>query len=172
MELLLHPRLPPLLRSLPHLESLSLFKAEESHEEANVISSLTLKSVQSQECETVEEDVVMENSISNNEPKDTAVQKLQLPEDQQQHKPSEVSSQHKPSDAISRSNFETSVSEIIKLNSTTLFSAIGTGEIVPSSSANDVFLPPIPVASTSNDEDEVGDIPHINMSSDSESDEE
>lgn len=30
---MLHPRVPPLVRSLPHVESLSLFRAEESHEE-------------------------------------------------------------------------------------------------------------------------------------------
>ncbi|KAI0082414.1 hypothetical protein K474DRAFT_1655179 [Panus rudis PR-1116 ss-1] len=33
LELLLHPRAPPLVRSLPHLESLSLFRAEENQDE-------------------------------------------------------------------------------------------------------------------------------------------
>lgn len=31
---MLHPRVPPLIRSVPHLETLSLFRAEESNEEA------------------------------------------------------------------------------------------------------------------------------------------
>ncbi len=33
IELLLHPRVPPLVRSLPHVEMLSLFRAEEGEEE-------------------------------------------------------------------------------------------------------------------------------------------
>ena len=33
VELLLHPRVPPLVRSLPHVEMLSLFRAEEGEEE-------------------------------------------------------------------------------------------------------------------------------------------
>ncbi|KAH9899725.1 rRNA processing/ribosome biogenesis-domain-containing protein, partial [Cubamyces lactineus] len=35
IDLLLHPRVPPLVRSLPHVEMLSLFRAEESQEEAD-----------------------------------------------------------------------------------------------------------------------------------------
>lgn len=35
-ELLLHPRVPPLVRSLPHVEMLSLFRAEEGEEEMDV----------------------------------------------------------------------------------------------------------------------------------------
>lgn len=41
-ELLLHPRLPPLVRPMPHVETLSLFRAEESQEEADVRQSLGL----------------------------------------------------------------------------------------------------------------------------------
>ncbi|KAI0743285.1 rRNA processing/ribosome biogenesis-domain-containing protein [Irpex lacteus] len=33
VDLILHPRVPPLVRALPHVESLSLFQAEESNEE-------------------------------------------------------------------------------------------------------------------------------------------
>jgi len=39
---LLHPRLPPLVRSMPYIESLSLFRAEESQEESEMRRSLGL----------------------------------------------------------------------------------------------------------------------------------
>ncbi|KAF9478150.1 hypothetical protein BDN70DRAFT_880303 [Pholiota conissans] len=43
IELLLHPRIPPLVRSMPHVEVLSLFKAEEPRDEAEALTSLDLK---------------------------------------------------------------------------------------------------------------------------------
>ncbi|KAF5387632.1 hypothetical protein D9615_000575 [Tricholomella constricta] len=43
LEYLLHPRVPPLVRSLPHVESLSLFRAEEPQEEADVREELGLQ---------------------------------------------------------------------------------------------------------------------------------
>lgn len=42
LELLLHPRVPPLVRSLPHVETLSLFRAEESQEEVEARQALEL----------------------------------------------------------------------------------------------------------------------------------
>ena len=39
---MLHPRVPPLVRSLPHVESLSLFRAEEGHEEKEMRRGLGL----------------------------------------------------------------------------------------------------------------------------------
>ncbi|KAF8917822.1 rRNA processing/ribosome biogenesis-domain-containing protein [Mucidula mucida] len=44
-ELLLHPRVPPLVRSMPHVETLSLFHAEESSEEARIRESFGLLAV-------------------------------------------------------------------------------------------------------------------------------
>ncbi|KAJ7240352.1 rRNA processing/ribosome biogenesis-domain-containing protein [Mycena haematopus] len=44
LEVLLHPRLPPLVRSMPYIESLSLFRAEESQEESEMRQSLGLVS--------------------------------------------------------------------------------------------------------------------------------
>ncbi|KAF9057988.1 rRNA processing/ribosome biogenesis-domain-containing protein [Panaeolus papilionaceus] len=38
--LIIHPRIPPLIRSMPQVESLSFFKSEESHEEAETLDSL------------------------------------------------------------------------------------------------------------------------------------
>ncbi|KAI9056538.1 hypothetical protein FKP32DRAFT_1599270 [Trametes sanguinea] len=40
IDLLLHPRVPPLVRSLPHVEMLSLFRAEESREETEARMAL------------------------------------------------------------------------------------------------------------------------------------
>ncbi|KAI0677400.1 rRNA processing/ribosome biogenesis-domain-containing protein [Trametes maxima] len=42
IDLLLHPRVPPLVRSLPHVEMLSLFRAEESHEESSTRTNVGL----------------------------------------------------------------------------------------------------------------------------------
>ncbi|KAF5358971.1 hypothetical protein D9758_004780 [Tetrapyrgos nigripes] len=42
LDLFLHPRLPPLLRSLPTVEALALFRSEESNEEAHVRENLGL----------------------------------------------------------------------------------------------------------------------------------
>ncbi|KAJ7178937.1 rRNA processing/ribosome biogenesis-domain-containing protein [Mycena filopes] len=42
LEMLLHPRLPPLVRSMPPLESFSLFRAEESQEEIDARQTLGL----------------------------------------------------------------------------------------------------------------------------------
>ncbi|KAI0750951.1 rRNA processing/ribosome biogenesis-domain-containing protein [Daedaleopsis nitida] len=43
VELLLHPRVPPLVRSLPHVEMLSLFRAEEGDEESDARSRVGLR---------------------------------------------------------------------------------------------------------------------------------
>ncbi|KAF7332113.1 RIX1 domain-containing protein [Mycena kentingensis (nom. inval.)] len=45
IEYLLHPRLPPLLRTMPGIEALSLFRTEESEEESHLIKSFGLASV-------------------------------------------------------------------------------------------------------------------------------
>lgn len=41
-DLLVHPRVPPLVRTLPHVESLSLFRLEENQEEAQIRETLGL----------------------------------------------------------------------------------------------------------------------------------
>lgn len=46
---LLHPRLPPLVRSMPHVESLALIRAEESQEETEALSALGVESIHSKE---------------------------------------------------------------------------------------------------------------------------
>ncbi|KAF8204795.1 rRNA processing/ribosome biogenesis-domain-containing protein [Pholiota molesta] len=62
--LLLHPRVPPLVRSMPHVEALSLFKAEESQEEAEALAALEAKPMDSQPIEKAQEDIMMRDPIS------------------------------------------------------------------------------------------------------------
>ena len=59
---LLHPRLPPLVRSMPHVESLALTRAEESQEETEALSALGVESVHSKE--TCDQDVEMKDCQS------------------------------------------------------------------------------------------------------------
>ena len=61
--ILLHPRVPPLLRSMPHVESLSLFKAEEHQDEAEVLSTLGLTSIHPSQSQVVQQDVSMTDSL-------------------------------------------------------------------------------------------------------------
>ncbi|CAA7259613.1 unnamed protein product [Cyclocybe aegerita] len=60
VELLLHPRVPPLVRAMPHLESLSLLKGEESHQEGELLSSLAM---QAQETNLTEDVTMKDNSV-------------------------------------------------------------------------------------------------------------
>ncbi|KAG6903450.1 hypothetical protein C0995_005473 [Termitomyces sp. Mi166 len=64
LEILLHPRVPPLVRSLPHVESLSLFRAEESQEERDVREELGLRGAFPEQSKPVEEDIIMEDSAA------------------------------------------------------------------------------------------------------------
>lgn len=59
---LLHPRLPPLVRSMPHVESLALFKAEESQEGTEALSALGVESIHSKD--TCDQDVEMKDCQS------------------------------------------------------------------------------------------------------------
>jgi hypothetical protein len=62
--ILLHPRVPPLVRSMPHVESLSLFKAEEPQDEAEVLSTLGLTSIHASQSQIVQQDVLMTDSLT------------------------------------------------------------------------------------------------------------
>ncbi|KAI0320268.1 rRNA processing/ribosome biogenesis-domain-containing protein [Amylostereum chailletii] len=53
LDLLLHPRIPPLLRSLPHVEALSLFPAEEGEEEKAVRDALKIATTKEAELVSV-----------------------------------------------------------------------------------------------------------------------
>ncbi|CAL1701175.1 unnamed protein product [Somion occarium] len=60
LELLLHPRAPPLVRSLPHIETLSLFQAEESQEEQEARHTLQIGVPGELAAATQEPDVAMD----------------------------------------------------------------------------------------------------------------
>ncbi|KAK0231019.1 rRNA processing/ribosome biogenesis-domain-containing protein [Armillaria fumosa] len=57
LDLLLHPRVPPLVRSLPHVETLSLFHSEEGTEEARDRELLGLSVLQRQTSDPVQNTV-------------------------------------------------------------------------------------------------------------------
>ncbi|KAG7449000.1 uncharacterized protein BT62DRAFT_979095 [Guyanagaster necrorhizus] len=58
LDLLLHPRIPPLVRSLPHVETLSLFLSEEGTEEARDRELLGLSVLQHQATDPVQTTIV------------------------------------------------------------------------------------------------------------------
>ncbi|KAL0573964.1 hypothetical protein V5O48_007979 [Marasmius crinis-equi] len=68
LDVLLHPRLPPLLRSLPQLEALSLFRTEESEEEAAERQRLGLETnagvgeIYENRVLTTEQDIIMKDA--------------------------------------------------------------------------------------------------------------
>jgi hypothetical protein len=62
-DILVHPRVPPLVRSLPHIEPLSLFRAEESQEEIDARESLGLE-VMDQNIPSINQDIAMEEQPS------------------------------------------------------------------------------------------------------------
>ena len=65
IEILLHPRVPPLVRSMPHAESLSLFKVEEPQDEAEVLFTLGLTSIYpSSHSQIEQQDVSMADSLT------------------------------------------------------------------------------------------------------------
>ncbi|KAF8969481.1 rRNA processing/ribosome biogenesis-domain-containing protein [Flammula alnicola] len=71
--MLLHPRVPPLLRSMPHVESLSLFKAEESQEEAEALAALVVEDMHAHQTEVVLQDVIMNDHTSTSIPVPTSL---------------------------------------------------------------------------------------------------
>lgn len=62
--ILLHPRVPPLVRSMPHVESLSLFKVEEPQDEGEVLSTLGLTSIHTFQSQIVQQDVSMTDNLT------------------------------------------------------------------------------------------------------------
>ncbi|KAH9482766.1 hypothetical protein JR316_0004866 [Psilocybe cubensis] len=62
--MLIHPRVPPLVRSMPHIEALSLFKVEESLEETENLSSLGIANIHlhPHQIDEQRKDVSMEDS--------------------------------------------------------------------------------------------------------------
>ncbi|KAH7911569.1 rRNA processing/ribosome biogenesis-domain-containing protein [Hygrophoropsis aurantiaca] len=78
VDLLLHPRGPPLVRSMPHLAALSLFRTEESHEETEVRESLGLSMEEENEVQESAEVEMAETEIQTNAP-ETSTQAVVSP---------------------------------------------------------------------------------------------
>lgn len=76
VDLMLHPRLPPLVRALPHVEALALFRAEEGQEEKEARRGLGL--VSSEEAQPIANDsnpsatVITADAVAVNATSDTA----------------------------------------------------------------------------------------------------
>jgi hypothetical protein len=68
VDLLLHPRGPPLVRPLPHVEALSLFHAEESNEELAARTSLALATTYDANIMDAVADPIMVTSTSESAP--------------------------------------------------------------------------------------------------------
>ncbi|KAG5650306.1 hypothetical protein H0H81_012673 [Sphagnurus paluster] len=78
LEILLHPRVPPLVRSLPHVESLSLFRAEEPQEEIDIRKKLGLCGAFPDQSVITEDarDVIMEDDSRSPHPQNNSTNPL------------------------------------------------------------------------------------------------
>jgi len=148
---------------MPHLESLSLFKIEESNEEATAFASLATVAAQSSQPDYLEEDVAMEDIDPTATVPVTAIE--QQPPAIGPQETSKVTSQYK-------TQIQQDLEQPIVLNSTTtaapLISNFGEefkGQAAPES-IHPKHLPQFIPASQQEEEEE--EMPVINMSSDSE----
>ncbi|KAG6833947.1 hypothetical protein H0H87_007958 [Tephrocybe sp. NHM501043] len=159
LEILLHPRVPPLVRSLPHVESLSLFRAEEPQEEADVREEIGLHgALPDQPTNLHEEDVVMHDSIAH------ITQAPPLNHLQ----PKTVDERPSPAPPVASPSLVTQ--QPLGPATMSKASAIEQPQMkppVPKSTPQPVVPPPVqvPVAQEVDDEDE--EMPAINMDSDS-----
>jgi len=170
IELLVHPRVPPLVRSMPHLEALSLFKAEQSHEEAEILSSLAMEDINSREPNNVEQDVAMEDLAGDvsgdQQPTSTTPKTVVIPEpkvDIQPPKPLSESVHEAPLASPSSPAAETSRPATDPVPREDQSSTINTpkSNLTPANPPSVVYM--VPEA-----EDEDQEMPLIDMSSDSE----
>ncbi len=158
---------------MPHLESLSLFKIEESNEETAAFASLATVAAQSSQPEYLEEDVAMEDIDPTATVPVTATEQQQSPAIGPQET-SKVTSQYKTQ---IQQDLEQPISYPIVLNSTTTATPLigNFGEEFKSQAVPESIHPkPLPQfipASQQEEEEEEEEMPVINMSSDSESEE-
>ncbi|GLB33999.1 putative rRNA processing/ribosome biogenesis [Lyophyllum shimeji] len=167
LELLIHPRVPPLVRSLPHVESLSLFRAEESQEETNIRQELGLRSaVPDQPSSTTEtQDVIMEEdsrtSAAKTDMNSVKSNALSPPPPKPPSTPSNLPT--KPTADAQ----QTPISEV----QSSIEPPRPKANVAESATAKPVIPPQPMVVRTQggeNDEDEDDEMPAINMESDSE----
>lgn len=179
--MLLHPRQPPLIRSMPHVESLSLFKAQESLEETEALTTLGIDDIHSHEGRAVQgDDVTMADTMVSITPAIVAnrpqVQEIQV---------QEVVAATPPAPAEAKTSNEA----ILQQATTRITNSLSTAG-PPQAQPEEPMFPmqtkprtttaPAPsrsyqavvVPQPDNDEDEDQEMPSINMESDSEDEDE
>ena len=173
IELLVHPRVPPLVRSMPHLEALSLFKAEQSHEEAEILSSLAMEDINSREPNNVEQDVAMKDLAGDvsgdQQPTSTTPKTVVVPEPKVDIQPPKLLSEsvHEaplaspPSPAAESSRPTTNPVPREDQSSTIIVGNTSKSNLTPANPPSVVYMVP-----EADDEDQ--EMPLIDMNSDSE----
>ena len=157
---------------MPHLESLSLLKVEESHEEAEILSSLK---TQTQEVDDSQEDVQMNDPVLDRTSREEVIlQKNDASLLTPQQSSSEVFAQSRAMDTTL--NPKPSVEPLLSEKATPDSAAMLSISTIASSSQLPVTTMKAPQQSlqtvaTSEDNSDDEEMPTINMSSDSEIDE-
>ncbi|KAG6877240.1 hypothetical protein C0992_010466 [Termitomyces sp. T32_za158] len=155
LEILLHPRVPPLVRSLPHVESLSLFRAEESQEELDTREGLGLCGASPGQLNLVE-DVVMQ---------DFAPSETEQINNRQSAKVSEPPLPQNPS---SSSFTNTSKNTLLAASTLLIPSTIEPSLSTPAETIVHPQIPlPHPIAALAQSDDDDEEMPVINLDSDS-----
>lgn len=147
--------MPPLVRSLPHVESLSLFRAEESQAEADIREGLNLCGAFPEQSNQVEEDVVM---------KDFAPSETQQVSNRQ---PARVAEPPLPQSPLPLSVTNTSTKPQLAASVVLLPVTIEPSRpTLPEPESRSPLVVPQPVAALAQNEDDE-EIPAINLDSDS-----
>lgn len=149
LDILLHPRVPPLVRSLPHVESLSLFRAEEPQEEIETREALGLETAHPDEPLSTQEDVAMGDGTASSELK----VEIEVPPPRPSVLPVLTPQVDLLTSVLPRSQPQKSA---IQTGAPTTLPRLPSPSFVPA---------PVPV-----DEDEDEEMPHIDLDSDSDAD--
>ena len=164
--------MPPIVRPMPHVESLSLLKVDESHEEAQILSSLQR---QVQELDDSQEDVQMNDPVPDKTSREEVIlQKTDTSLHTPQQPLSQVYTQNRVMDSIPipKPSVEPLSSEkpITPDSATTFSTSIASNQQLPATTMN-VPQQSLQIVATSEDNSDDEEMPTINMSSDSEIDE-
>lgn len=172
VDLLLHPRGPPLVRPLPHVEALSLFRAEESNEELAARTSLALATTYDANSMDVVADPIM--VISTPEPTPQPVPMHSIMPTPKIGAPEPISiSSPVPTSQKTTSSITTAPTKIsAEISSATSSRQLTKSLLTPSSSQMELaplMAEPrfIPVVVDDDEEEEKEGIPTIDMESDS-----
>ena len=164
--ILLHPRVPPLVRSMPHVESLSLFKAEEPQDEAEVLSTLRSTSIHPSQSQVEQQDVSMTDSLTAAPTDNYATQNLRdstLPPREPKEQLSVISTDSPPPPTKPSDMLEAARSTIGLRSTAALSSMVSDKTGGPSTIASNPVL-----FSKKDQQDEDEEMPLIDIDSDSE----